>query len=222
MEVARFEADLDATLSPDNSCSLLWLVPGADPQELGRGMAEVGAAAAMPAWGFVGLWEGSRLLEARAADISVLSRGSAEYIVDNTRMKANVLALPFEESGWFWSQFGAEIRPHQICGALIPSGAEPRGWTYAGLQLVLSAAARQARPGASHEYTLRALEQAFLAESVAAGGIAVTRLRAELLRPGIALTARRDLMDRVSGSIADAPAIDPLLIERSRFLTGNW
>jgi hypothetical protein len=220
MEVVRIEAQLDAALSSDNACSVLWLVPEADPRELGRGMAGVTAVAAMAAWGFVGLWDRSKLLEARAADVSRLSRGSAEYTTDNTRMKAEMLALPFEEGGWFWTQFGAKMRPHQICGALIPASAETGGWRYAGLQLVLSAAARQARPGVSHEYTLLALEQAFLAEVVAAGGVVVTRLRAELLRPGVALTSKRDLIDRVSVGIADAPVIDPLLVERSRLLSG--
>lgn len=223
VETIRVDAALDAVLSPDDSCSVIWIVPDEEPQELETTMTAVTEVSAMTAWGFIGAWERSKLLESRTADISRSSRVSADYAIGGTRMKAYMLALALPEDNWFWTQFGAEIRPHQICGALLPGDApDTAGWRYAGFQLVLSAAARQARPGGSHGYTLRALEQAFLAETVAAGGIAVTRLRAELLRPGIALTSTSDLIDRISVALANARGIDPLLAERSRLLSGNW
>jgi hypothetical protein len=223
MQIARVEAELEATLSPDSSCSVLWLVPEAEGEDLGMAVAAVAELSAMTAWGFIGTWERSKLLGDRAAAISNASRLSAEYAISATRMKADMLELPFPNNNWFWAHFGTAIRPHQICGVLLPAAApETGGWTYAGLQLVLSAAARQARPSASYEYTLRALEQAFLAEIVVAGGIGVTRLRAELLRPGIALTSTRNLIDSISAALGDARAIDPLLVERSRLLRGSW
>jgi hypothetical protein len=177
----------------------------------------------MAAWGFVGMWYRSRILESRASDIVQSSLLTAQYIIGDTRMRADMIALRHPENDWFWTQFGTKIRPHQICGALVPASA-PRsaGWTYAGLQLVLTAAARQARPGASHASVLRALEQAFLAETLVAEGIAVTRLRAELLRPGIALTGSEVVIDRVTAAFADTRAVDPMLVERSRLLSGNW
>jgi len=225
MQIARVEAELEAALSSDSSCSVVWLVPeAAEAEDLGTAVAAVTELSAMTAWGFVGAWERSKLFGARAT-ISNASRLSAEYAIGATRMKADMLELSFPENNWFWVQFGTALRPHQICGALLPAAAaaaEAGGWRYAGLQLVLSAAARQARPGASYGYTLRALEQAFLAETVAAGGIAVTRLRAELLRPGIALTSTRNLIDSISAALGDARAIDPLLVERSRLLGGSW
>ncbi len=104
------------------------------------------------------MWDHSKLLEAMAAEISHASRISAEYTIGDTRMKADMLALPLLEDDWFWVQFGVTMRPHQLCAALLSANApEAGGWRYAGLQLVLSAAARQARPGAGHGYTLRAL-----------------------------------------------------------------
>lgn len=222
-QIARVEAELDEALSPDSSCSVLWLVPEGGAEDLRTTMNVVAELSAMNAWGFVGAWEQSKLLGAMATEISHASRISAEYAIGNTRMKANMLALSFPEDGCFWVQFGASVRPHQICGALLPSAVrEAGGWRYAGLQLALSAAARQARPGASYGYTLRALEQAFLAEVVIAGGIAVTRLRAELLGPGIALTASGNQIDSVSAELGSARAIDPQLVERSRLLSGNW
>jgi hypothetical protein len=169
------------------------------------------------------MWEGSRLLKSRAADIARSSRLTAEYRVGDTRMKGDMLALLPSEGDWFWAQFGAEIRPHQICAAFVPPGAPvPAGWTHAGLQLVLTAAARQARPGASHRYILSALEQAFLAEVLVAGGIAVTRLRAELVRPGIALTAPKDVIENISSELTGMQPVDSQLVERSRLLTGDW
>lgn len=223
MEAARIEAQLDPSLLPDSSCSVLWLVPGEDFAALSGPMRAVSEAAGMAAWGFLGAWEGSKILETKAVDRSELSRLSAQYIVGSTRMTADMFELPTRRSDWFWTCFAIGVRPHQICGVLIPPGAQASGgWKYAGLQLVLSAAARQARPGSSHRYTLHALEQAFLAETIAAGGIAVTRLRAELLRPGIALTSTATLIDRVSVAFAGAGAIEPLLVERSKHLSGSW
>jgi hypothetical protein len=223
MQTVRIEADLNAAFSSsDSSCSVIWIVPDSDPRELGRALASVTASTAMAAWGFVGAWERSKLIESWAAEIAEMSQGSAEYVVGDTRMKADALALPPTADAWFWTQFGRKIRPHQICGALVPPSAESRGWRFAGLQLVLAAASLQARPGVTHSYTLRSLEQAFLAEVVAVDGIAVTRLRAELLPPGIALTSTSRRVDGIAATFSDAPTVDPLLTERSRLLSGNW
>lgn len=223
MEAARIEAQLEVQLSPDISCSVLWLVPEQDPEELAPAMIAVARNAEMAAKGFVGLWEQSRLLESRAAEISDSSQLSARYSIGETRAKADMIELALPGSGWFWSQFGKKMHPHQICASLVPADAAiPSGWAYAGLQLVLSAASRQARPGASYGYTLKALEQAFLAETLAAGGIAVTRLRAELLPPGIALTSTSALIDKVSTELVGVRAVEPLLVERSRQLSGAW
>ncbi len=223
MRTARIETQLDVPLSPDNSCSVLWHVPEADAQELTSAMNAVAGLAEMPAWGFVGMWEGSRLLESRAADIARSSRLTGQYSVGDTRMKGDILAMLPVEGDWFWTQFGAKISPHQICAAFVPFGAPVlAGWTHAGLQLVLTAAARQARPGASHRYLLSALEQAFLAEVLVAGGIAFTRLRAELVGPGIALTAVKDVIEKVSSELAGMQPVDSQLVERSRLLSGDW
>jgi len=100
------------------------------------------------------------------------SRLSAEFSIAETRMLADGYEFLPREGDWFWERFVDRVRPIQICGAITPPGArESAGWKYSGLQLVLSAAARQARPGASHGYTLNALHQAFLAEVLAVGGL---------------------------------------------------
>jgi hypothetical protein len=223
MESVRVEAELDVALSAENSCSVLWLVPEAGSRELGAVMTAISSLSAMTAWGFVAMWEHSTLLAERKAEISRASHVQAEYRIGATRIDGAMIELSKVEGNWFWDQFAAKIRPHQICGVLVPSSAsDEAGWRYAGLQLVLSAAARQLRPGPSHSYTLRSLEQAFLAEAVVAGGIAVTRLRAELLEPGVALTSTKSLADRVSRELPGMRALDSVLVERSRFLSGNW
>ena len=222
MQTTRIEAELDASLAPDNACSVLWLVPEGEG-DLERAMSVAAALPARSAWGFLGAWERSKLRQSAAADISRSSRMSAQYILGDTQMQADLLALDPMRDGWFWSIFAGRASPHQICAALVPAQARlPTGWTVAGLQLVLTAAARQARPGASHAFVLRALEQAFLAETVVAGGIAATRLRAELLGPGIALTGSGELIDEVASELGDSRAVDPLLVERSRYLSGDW
>jgi hypothetical protein len=223
MDIARIEAHLEVAWSADTSCSVLWLVPERDPEELADAMAAIGdSAAEMPASGFVGVWEGSELLAAHAADIARSTELSARFSVGQTRMISDMVALPASADEWFWPLFAMKVRPHQICAALVPAGDVSSGWKFAGLQLVLAAAARQARPGSSHGFTLRALEQAFLAETLTAGGIAVTRLRAELLPPGIALTSTPAVIDRIRAALAGARPVEPLLVDRSRHLGGAW
>jgi hypothetical protein len=231
-------ARLDAELRDAGPCSVLWL----QPEPASEGLAAVMAAASQlsgmtAAWGFMGDWERSKLLESWAEELSQVSPIAAEFAVGDTRMKAVMLTLPSPVASSpvarrFWNQFGLGMRPHKICGVLMPTEAQnPVMCGFAGLQLVLSAAsiqltgspaARYARPGSTLRQTLLALEQAFLAEAVHAGGIAVTRLRAELLRPGIALTARRDVIREISAGLTEAEPIDPLLVERSRYLSGDW
>jgi hypothetical protein len=104
-----------------------------------------------------------------------------------------------------------------------PGNDPPAGWAYAGLQLVLAEAARQVRPGrVTHDYTLRALVQAFLAESLLSDGIAVSCLRAQLTGPVLALTASKEMIDEIEREFQAVADIDSLLLERSRFLGGNW
>jgi hypothetical protein len=222
LEIARIEATLDVSLLPDDSCSVLWLVPG-EQDELSEAMTLVAGRLGMARWGFLGRWEHTKVLDARSADLAACSRLTGDYRYGETLMKADLLALATPAQNWFWSQFAARVRPHQICAALVPPGSPmPAAWSYAGLHLVLTAAAVQARPGGSHSYTLLALEQAFLAEALAIGGVAVTRLRADLLGPGIALTAAPPLIDEISAEFRSRPSVDPLLVSRSVQISGNW
>jgi len=50
----------------------------------------------------------------------------------------------------------------------------------------------------------------------------VTRLRAELVPPGIALTAASPLIDSISAMFTGLRAVEPLLVERSRHISGSW
>jgi hypothetical protein len=222
MRITRTETSLWLGFSPDSSCSVLWLVPEYDPGELAEAMGAVSEITGAAGTGFVGRWEGSKKFESIEASIARLSQTNGHFQIGQTRINADMLPVPAQE-GWFWSQFGKNSPRHQICGVLVPLGADvPFAVTYAGVQLVLSGAARQFRPGSSHAFALRALEQAFLAETKAAGGVAVTRLRAELLTPGIALTSRPVVIDAISLALSAALPIEPILVERSRHLTGDW
>jgi hypothetical protein len=223
MEAARIEAQLEPMVLPDTSCSVFWLIPDGDREELTTAMETVTARMHMLPWGFLGAWDQSTKLASQSEDISQAARLSAHYSVGDTHMTANVIEIPLLKVNWFWSTFAAGPRQHQICATLMPPGTDiAAGWAYAGLQLVLAEAARQVRPGrTTHGYALRALAQAFLAETLLAGGIAVSRLQSELLPPGIALTATSDLIDQVAADFRGAAQVDPLLLERSRWLSGN-
>ena len=223
MEAARVEAQLAPTVSPDSSCSVYWLVP----EHLGELDAAISSATSSTGtepWGFLGWWENSKDLKPYAADISQADRLAGYYRIGDVGMKASVLALAALRDEWFWQLFAGGIHPHQICGALMPPDVKvPAGWSYAGLQLVLSQAARQVRPGrATHQYSIEALAQAFLAEVVLAGGIAVTRLQAELLPPGLALTASREVIDEVEAEFQSYSPASPIKVQRSIALGGNW
>jgi hypothetical protein len=223
VKTTRIEAQLEASVSADSSCSVYWLIPDATPEELHEAMSALASRTAMTPWGFLGWWDQTTKLDAHAADIDQAGHLSGHYSIGDTRTTGSILELPLLSNSWFW-QLVAELRQNQICAALMPPGSQfPGGWTYAGLQLVLSEAARQVRPGrATHDYVLRALTQAFLAETVLAGGIAVTRLQAELLRPGLALTGTSKSIDEAAAEFQDFQQADPIKVERSVFLGGNW
>jgi hypothetical protein len=61
-----------------------------------------------------------------------------------------------------------------------------------------------------------------IAESLLAGGIAVTRVGPQLLTPGIALTARSAVIDQIAKDYLEVRQADPIQVERSRFLGGSW
>jgi len=224
MKTNRIQAQLEASVSADTSCSVYWLIPDADAEELHEAMSALTSRTEMTPWGFLGWWDQTAKLDPHAADISQAERLFGHYSIGDTRMTGSTLALPPLAGSWFWQLFAAGMRQNQICAALMPPDSPfPGGWTHAGLQLVLAEAARQVRPGlATHYYALRALAQAFLAETVTAGGIAVTRLQAELMRPGIALTGTSEMIDEAAVEFQNFQRADPVQVERSVILSGSW
>lgn len=134
--------------------------------------------------GFLGSWDETKNLDAYSGHINASARLPASLSIGDTRLVANALDLG-SGGGWFWPLFGGGTRPHEICAGLVPTDAGlPAGWMHAAPLLVLEQASVQARPGrVSERYTLHAHAHAFIAETVRAGGIAVTRLDAELMRP---------------------------------------
>jgi len=69
---------------------------------------------------------------------------------------------------------------------------------------------------------LESLAEAFIAETLAVSGIAITRVCPELLRPGIAITASHAAIDESGAMFEDAPPADSLQVQRSRYLGERW
>jgi len=197
MQTCRVEEQLGIIASGDPSCSVLWLLPGS-PAELAEAMATVVEASGLAGHGFAAWWTGAAHRQAMAERISTAAVVDAELRVGATRMTAAMLDLPGASSAWFRAAFGGRIGQRQIAAALMPQhAAPPAGWSLAGLQLVLMAAARQARPGTTHAQVLASLVQAFIAETLAEGGFAITRVCPEPLRPGIAISASPAALDQI-------------------------
>src|SRR5260221_14235701 len=222
VQTSRVEEQLGIVASGDHSCSVFWLIPGS-PAELAEAMATVVEATGLVAYGFGAWWTGSASWQAMAERISAAAVVDAELRVGAPRLAGAMLELPAAAGGWFWVAFGGRIGQRQIAAALMPRhAASAAGWTQAGLQLVLMAAARQARPGATPAQVLAGLVQAFIAETLAAGGIAVTRVCPELLQPSLAISASRAALDQIVPALGHFPAADPLLVQRSRQLSEAW
>jgi hypothetical protein len=69
---------------------------------------------------------------------------------------------------------------------------------------------------------LEVLAEAFIIETLAVSGFAITRVCPELLRPGIAITASDAAIDEIGAMFEDAPPADALQVQRSRYLGERW
>jgi hypothetical protein len=223
VKAALMEDRLGVVLSADSSCSVFWLLAEDGGAELAAVLGTVTERTGLVPWGFAGRWEGSSAFEPRWAELQHASRLRGEFSIGRVRLEACAAQGAVLDGEWFWAAFGGALHPHQVCAALMPPAAGASGgWVHAGLELVLAAAAVQARPGPSHRQVLPVLAQAFIAETLLAGGAAVTRVTPELLWPGIALTLASPLAGQLADTLATTPPIDPLKLERSRHLSGSW
>lgn len=218
MQTTRIEDNMEISTSADSSCSAYWLMSSVQ-EELSEGIARITAATELKPWGFLGRWEESKFMAPRSSEIAQSTRLDGEFRIGSTTMLGNVLELFQTGADWFWSELVGPNHKFQICAALVPDeAAVPSPWSYAGLQLVLISAAKQARPGASHDQVLRTLSQAFISETLNAGGIVVTRLVPELLGPGVAVTGKSAVIDQVAGEFQGLPQVQSQLLKRSRSL----
>jgi hypothetical protein len=222
MQTSRMTEQLSIVASAESSCSVLWLLPD-EGDDLAQPMTAVLEASPLAARGFLGVWDQSKAWQARTREVEAVTVLDAEMRVGTVRMTAAMLDLRPDSSAWFWREFGGRVRQRQLCAALVPAEAtSAAGWAQAGLQLVLAAAAVQVGWSATHQQVQRTLAEAFIAETLAVGGIAVTRVCPELLHPGIAVTARAGVGDSITTGLRDAVPADPLLVERSRYLSEPW
>jgi hypothetical protein len=224
MQIAAFEAELDAPSLQSTACSVCWIVPDDpdDPVEMGEVVARLVEATGTVSWGVFGRWRDSEVLGPPVDQIRASSRLDAELRIGDTRLVADLVSLSPSDR-WFWDEFTNGARRCQVAGALVPRESEiPRSLAYAGLQFVLSASAKQARPGVSYYHALDVLRQAFIAETLLATGMALTRVVPELLGAGLALTAARGALDQVVGGLSGVRPIDEVLLHRSLALGRVW
>lgn len=67
------------------------------------------------------------------------------------------------------------------------------------------------------------LQQAFMAETIIAGGVAITRVVPEILRAGIAFTGRPDDIEQIDRVLSPGSAdADAIAVAHSQQLGGPW
>lgn len=221
LRVARLEERLSVEAMGSQACSVLWLIPD-QAVELGDAMGKVITSAHQEGWVIVGAWERSASLSPDLATLMAREPPEAELRVGPTRLVANAVKVEGSEGGALWREFRMRVRKHEICGILTHAHNQPEaGLRFAAIDLVLAGAARQARPGASHDAVLTCMAQAFVAEALAADAVAVTRLEAEPLAPGLALTGRPGTIDRLAPGLEGAAKLEGLTFERARS-RGSW
>lgn len=109
----------------------------------------------------------------------------------------------------------------QRCAALLP-GADsvPDSWVYSAIRLVMVAGTHVLSGGVPG--ALDGLLQAFLADTLQAGGIAIIVGSLELCGPGVALTGARRHIDQAERALGQTRSAEDLLVRHSLELAGPW
>lgn len=222
--LVRVPATLNIRLAPDPVwCSVLWLIPerpgelAETMRDLARGLSPLGCRAVLcrPAAA-----QPPRML-AGIAGVGVV--GEATIDIQGDASICEIADVDVAQSAGFWSLFEKSPYGRQLCGALFRGeGVSPGDLEKAAIQLGVIAGTGSLRRLASAIEVQETLLDAFIAETVAAGGVAVTRVVPELLRSGIGLTGPDDKIDEVEAQLAHLPRADETATRHSIQLGGPW
>ena len=232
--VARVESELDYWFSPElPACSVLWLM--GDPQDdlvpalvrIGAELEPVrcGAASCVP-WSrpqtLAGLPGAELLLEATTAFAGDALANSSSPIIrhETSRGSACEVVCVDGQDGGAWQLLAS--RPGLgLCAALFPQATTvPDSWVYSAARLVMVGGTNVLIRGAAG--ALDGVFQAFLTDTLRAGGIAVIRGGLELFGPGVALTGVPDQVDQAEQALGALRRADETLVHRSLHLAGPW
>lgn len=232
--MARVETELDFRFSGDPPvCSVLWLL-GDLQDEVVPMLTQVSASLAPLLCGvaccvpssrprpLAGL-AGAELLLGASVEFAgrALSDSSSPIVRHETsRGSACEVAAVDADVDATW-QVVASGRGLRRCAALF-LGADrvPEGWIYSAVRMVMVPGTNvlsRGVAGAEH-----GLLQAFLSDTLQAGGIAVITGSLELCGPGVALTGAVDQIDTAEGVLRNGEVADDLLVRHSLELAGPW
>ena len=232
--VARVETELDFWFSGDPPvCSVLWLL-GDLQDEVVPTLTRVGASLAPLRCGvaccvpssrprpLAGLAGAEPLLGASVDFAGRTLADSSSPVVrheTSTGSACDVAAVDADvDATW---QVVASGRGLRHCAAMFPgANGVPEGWIYSAIRMVMVAGTNLLNRGMGG--AVDGLLQAFLADTLQAGGIAVITGGLELCGPGVALTGAVDHIDRAERAVRKAEGADGLLVRHSLELAGPW
>ena len=232
--MARVQSELDFWFSGDPPvCSVLWLL-GDQQDDVMPALRRIGSGLAPLQLAVAGCAPSSRPRPlARLVGAELLLEASVEFsgraladspspIVrhESSTGSACEVVSADAEAAETW-RVVASGRGLRRCAALFP-GADgvPDGWIYSAARMVMVAGTNVLSRGAPS--AMDGLLQAFLADTLQAGGIAVTTGGLELCGPGVALTGTADHIDRAVRAVGAVQDADEPRVRHSFELSGPW
>jgi hypothetical protein len=203
-------------------CSVLWLIP-TEVSDLGRAMATLASEANISSC--VGVLCRPSTANAANSLSTLLQRNSvvdARVVVGGTEAVCEVMDVQPNEDVAFWELFGRSSYQRQLCGGLFYGAPPSLAWEHSAIQLALMAGAGPLQRLAAAHDVQDVLLEAFVAETMLAGGAALTKVVPEMYRAGLAVSGTKDLIERLESVLQHAPRLDETEVRHSVELGGSW
>jgi hypothetical protein len=222
--VARLAEDPSLSVTGDAiSCSVLWIVPDDESDLANTANRLANLASVVSCWGFLcrpAVANPPRLLK------SITGRNlflEAALDMPSGSSVCEVAEVDVAHDAAFWSLFGTSTYQRQLGGALFYEGDAPYGaWLDAAIQLALVAGSLPFwRLPTSHDVQ-DVLLHAFIAETIAAGGIALTKVVPEMFRAGLGISGSREGIDAIERQLVGIERLPDEPVQHSLQIGGPW
>jgi hypothetical protein len=118
---------------------------------------------------------------------------------------------------------GGRWQPLRVCAGLFHSAATvPDDWVFSAMRLVMIAGTHVLNLGQGHLGVPNALLQAFLADTMQGGGLAVSFVGTEECGCGVALTGGPAAIDEAQRPFATAARAEDVQVRHSLWIGGPW